>query len=122
MRAAALLLILPFAGACAPKTEAPAAAFALDCAQPFEAQAARIAAQPHLVAAPHESAEPYRFYSTETGRASWLVTEPGAPGHPAIMMQVAAGGDVRTTGCAYGSKTGYRQLHAYLDGLKTWRR
>ena len=120
---ALLLLILPLAGACAPKPEATApAALALDCSQPFEAQATRIAAQPHLVPAPHESAEPYRFYSTEDGRASYLITEKGAPGHPAIMMQTASGGQVKTTGCPYGDPKGYRQLMAYLDSLKTWTR
>jgi hypothetical protein len=109
--------------ACAPKADAPAPEpAALDCAQPFEAQVARVTAQPGLVPAPHESAEPYRFYSTADGRASWLVTEAGAPGHPAIMMQRAQGGEVMTTGCPYGDKAGYEQLHAYLDSLKTWRR
>jgi hypothetical protein len=38
------------------------------------------------------------------------------------MMQVAGGGDVKTTGCAYGNKRGYEQLRAYLDSLKTWSR
>ena len=118
-----LLLILALAGACAPKPEAAApAAMALDCSQPFEAQAAKIAAQPHLVPAPHESAEPYLFYSTQDGRTSYLITEKGAPGHPAIMMQRASGGQVTTTGCPYGDPTGYKQLLAYLDSLKTWTR
>jgi hypothetical protein len=118
-----LLLILALAGACAPKPEAAApAAIALDCSQPFEAQGAKITAQPHLVPAPHESAEPYLFYSTEDGRTSYLITEKGAPGHPAIMMQRASGGEVKTTGCPYGDPKGYKQLLAYLDSLKTWTR
>lgn len=116
-----LLTLLPLC-ACAPKFGGPIAALALDCAQPFEAQAAKLAAQPHLVPAPHESAEPYRFYSTEDGHASYLITEPGAPGHPAILMQTASGGDVKTTGCPYGSASGYKQLVAYLDSLKHWTR
>ncbi len=120
--ALSLLISFPIC-ACAPRTEAPApAAFALDCAQPFEIQSARVRAQPHMVAAPHESAEPYSFYSADDGRTSWLITEPGAPGHPAIMMQSAVGGAVKTAGCRYGSQKGYDQLMAYLDGLKTWRR
>ncbi len=118
-----LLLILAPAAACAPKPEAAApTAMALDCSQPFEAQAAKITAQPHLVPAPHESAEPYLFYSTQDGRASYLITEKGAPGHPAIMMQRASGGQVVTTGCPYGDPKGYKQLLAYLDSLKTWTR
>jgi hypothetical protein len=121
--AVALLLTLALAGACAPKPEAPApTAMALDCSQPFEAQVAAIKAQPHLVPAPHESAEPYLFYSTEDGRTSYLITEKGAPGHPAIMIQQASGGQVTTTGCPYGDPKGYRQLLAYLDSLKTWTR
>ena len=117
------VLILLTASACAPKPDATApTAMALDCAQPFDAQAARIKAQPHLVPAPHESAEPYLFYSTQDGHASYLITEKGAPGHPAILMQRAVGGDVKTTGCPYGDPKGYNQLLAYLDGLKTWTR
>ncbi len=118
-----LLLIPTLAGACAPKPEATApTAMTLDCNLPFEAQAARIAAQPHLVPAPHESAEPYLFYSTEDGRTSYLITQKGAPGHPAIMMQRASGGQVTTTGCPYGDPKGYKQLLAYLDSLKPWTR
>jgi hypothetical protein len=37
-------------------------------------------------------------------------------------MQRARGADVVTTGCPYGDRAGYEQLHAYLDSLKTWRR
>ena len=116
-----LLIALPLAG-CG-KAEAPAwKPVALDCAQPFEAQAARIKAQPHLAAPSHAPGEPYTFYSTDDGHASYLITEPGAPGHPAIMMQRAHGGDVVTTGCRYGDEKGYNQLLAYLDSLKTWAR
>lgn len=118
---AALALCPPILGACAPKAEAPPAYLALDCAQPFEAQKAAITAQP-LNAAPGDPAEPYSFYSSPDAKTSYLITEPGAPGHPAIMMQQARGGEVITTGCPYGDKAGYDELHAYLDGLKHWRR
>jgi hypothetical protein len=94
----------------------------LDCSLPFEALKAKIVAQPHLVPAPKDPAEPYRFYSTDDGATSYLITEPGAPGHPAIMIQKALHHDVKTTGCAYGDKVGYQQLMAYLDSLKTWTR
>ena len=120
--ALAALLILPIC-ACAPRSQPPAARLvALDCAQPFAAQAARIAAQPGLNPAPKDPAEPYRFYSSADGSVSWLITEPGAPGHPAIMMQRAVGHDVQTTGCPYGDAKGYAQLRAYLDSLNAWRR
>ena len=123
-RATALLLLitLPLC-ACAPKMEAPAwTPIALDCAQPFAALAARITAQPHLAQPSHAPGEPYTFYSTDDGHTSYLITEKGAPGHPAIMMQRAHGGDVVTTGCPYGNAKGYKQLMAYLDSLKTWAR
>lgn len=120
-RLAGSLAVLALTG-CTGEAEAPVAYKALDCAQPFEAQAAALVAQPHLVPAPKDPAEPYRFYSSSDGRTSYLITEPAAPGHPAIMMQQAQGSDVVTTGCPYGDKAGYDQLHAYLDGLKHWRR
>ena len=114
-----LLTTLPLC-ACAPKAEAPPPApLALDCAVPFEAQAARITAQPNLVPAPKEAGEPYRFYSTEGGAVSYVITERGAPGHPAILMQTAAGGQVKTTGCPYGDLKGYQTVLAYIDSLKT---
>jgi hypothetical protein len=109
-------------GACSPEADAPPAYLGLDCAQPFEAQAAALAAQPHLVPAPQVAGEPYRFYSSEDGRTSYLITQTRAPGHPAIMMQKAAGSEVVTTGCPYGDRRGYDQLYAYLESLKTWRR
>lgn len=115
----ALLLAL---GACAKPAPPPPEPAALDCAQAFEAQKATITTQPGLVPAPKDPAEPYRFYSSPDGRFSWLITEPGAPGHPAILMQQAKGSDVITTGCPYGDKAGYAKLHAYLDSLKSWRR
>ena len=121
-RAAALLLLTSMTlCACAPKAK-PAAAVALDCSQPFAAQAERLTGQPGLKAAPKDPAEPYRYYSSEDGATSYLITEPGAPGHPAIMMQRAVHHDVKTAGCAYGDKAGYQALAAYLDSLKTWSR
>jgi hypothetical protein len=121
VRAATALPILFLLGACAPKAPPEPVALGLDCAQPFETQAAAITAQP-LNPAPKDRNEPYRFYSTANGKLSYLITEPGAPGHPAIMMQRVVGGTVETTGCRYGDQKGYDQLHAYLDGLKHWTR
>lgn len=119
---ALLLVALPLC-ACAPKPEAPPAAVAaLDCSMSFEALAAKIVALPHLAPPSHAPGEPYTFYSTEDGHTSYLITEMGAPGHPAIMMQTAHGGNVVTSGCPYGSPKGYKQLLAYLDSLKTWAR
>ncbi len=121
MKALSLLASLLLLGACAPQAQPPTPALALDCSQPFETLAARVTAQ-ELVRAPEDPAEPYRFFSTPNGKASYLITKPGAPGHPAIMMQRVVGADVVTTGCPYGDQAGYDQLHAYLDSLKTWRR
>ncbi|MGH6909187.1 MAG: hypothetical protein ACREEG_03295 [Phenylobacterium sp.] len=123
MRAAALIALLPISlCACAPKTEPAAELLGLDCAQPFEAQAAKLSAQPTLKPAPEDRAEPYKFYSSDDGHVSYLITKPGAPGHPAIMMQRAAGGTVTTTGCPYGDRKAYDKLLAYLEGLKEWHR
>jgi hypothetical protein len=117
-----LAISLPLC-ACAPPAEAPPPkALALDCSLGFETQVARLTAQPHLVPAPHAPGEPYAFYSTEDGDASYLITLEGAPGHPAILMQRAHGGEVTTTGCPYGDPKGYKTLEAYLDSLKAWRR
>lgn len=118
--AAAFAALLLTACSDAAQPEAPPA-LALDCARPFDAQVAAVTAQA-LVKAPGDPAEPYAYYSTHDGKASYLVTREGAPGHPAIMMQQVKGADVVTTGCPYGDKAGYDQLHAYLDSLKTWKR
>ena len=113
-----LLIALPLC-ACAPKAEAPPPApLALDCAQPFGAQAAKITAQPNLVPAPKEPGEPYRFYSVAAGSVSYVITEQGAPGHPAILMHTAAGGQVKTSGCPYGDIKGYQTVLTYIDSLK----
>jgi hypothetical protein len=123
MRRTLVALPVLLLAACSPKPAGHGAEMlALDCAQPFETQSQRITAQPGLKGAPKDPAEPYRWYSSEDGATSYLITEPGAPGHPAIMMQRALHGDVKTTGCAYGDKAGYDQLARYLDSLKTWHR
>lgn len=115
--AALFLFALPLC-ACSPKAEAPPPVpLALDCAMPFETQTAKLTAQPHLLPAPKEPGEPYRFYSMENGAVSYVITEKGAPGHPAILMQTAAGGQV--TGCPYGGKKGYETVRAYIESLKT---
>jgi hypothetical protein len=120
-RTALALLHIPLC-ACTPKTDAHVEPLGLDCAQPFEPQVARLTAQPSLKPAPEDRAEPYRFYSSDDGHVSYLITKPGAPGHPAIMMQRAAGGAVTTTGCPYGDRKAYDNLLAYLEGLKEWHR
>ena len=115
------LLLLPLC-ACSPKIEAPTSLLGLDCAQPFDVQAAKLIAQANLKPAPEDRAEPYRFYSSDDGQTSYLITKPGAPGHPAIMMQRAEGGTVKTSGCPYGDHKAYDKLLAYLEGLKEWHR
>jgi len=113
------LILLPIC-ACTPQAVATSdPALPLDCSVPFEAQTAKIVAQSDLTQAPHDVNEPYRFYSTTHGRASYLITEPGAPGHPAILMEVAERGQVTITGCPYGDKKGYGQIVAYLESLKS---
>ncbi len=118
---AALFAVLSLT-ACTPEVDPEPTYLGLDCNQPFDAQVAALTRQPELIPAPKDPAEPYLFYSSVDGRTSYLITVKGAPGHPAIMMQKALGGDVITTGCPYGKAKGYDQLHAYLDSLKTWTR
>jgi hypothetical protein len=118
--AAAAAMALALAG-CAPKPHAPAAV-QLDCRTPFAALRTKIITQPNLVPAPAEPGEPYRVYSTADGQASYFVTEPGAPAHPAIVMQqVGPGGTMKNSGCAYGDKAAYGELMAYVAGLKAGR-
>jgi hypothetical protein len=121
-RASALLLLSTLSlCACAPKAKPPAAV-SLDCSQPFDALKAKIVAQPGLKPAPQEPTEPYRAYSTADGHASYFITEPGAPAHPAILMQQVEAGAMKNTGCGYGDKPAYDQLVAYLTGLKAGRK
>jgi hypothetical protein len=111
-------ILLAALAACAPKAPPPSA-IALDCSQSFEAQKAKITSQPNLNAAPAEPGEPYRAYSTADGKASYFITEPGAPAHPAILMQqVGEGGAMKNSGCAYGDKTAFDQLTTYLASLR----
>jgi hypothetical protein len=116
-RAALLALV---ACACAPEKPPAPAKVALDCATPFETLKARVLTQ-ELAAAPKDGS-PYRFYSTPDGRTSYVITEPDAPSHPAILSQEAADGTVVTTGCRYGDAKAYDELLKYLDSLKAWRR
>lgn len=119
LRAALALLLPALFAACAPEKPAQLdPAIGLDCALPFDVQAAKIVAQGDLTQAPHDPLEPYRFYSTTHGRASYLITEKGAPGHPAIAMEVASKGRVDITGCPYGDRKGYGKIMAYLESLK----
>jgi hypothetical protein len=121
--AAALALAWPPLTACSgrPDPDATVAYMDLDCAKPFEAQVAAVTAQPKLVPAGVVGAEPYHYYSSADGRTSYLITRPGSPAHPAIMIQ-RAGSAVSTTGCAYGDRAAYDELLAYLESLKTWTR
>lgn len=108
--------------ACSQKpAEQPVTYLDLDCAKPFDAQVAAITAQPQLNAAGVVGSEPYLYYSSADGRTSYLITRPGSPAHPAIMIQRARNG-VHTDGCAYGSRTGFDELKAYLESLKSWTR
>ena len=118
MRALALLALPATLFACAPKPSLPAPV-QLDCSQSFGALKSAITAQPGIDPKPLDGAKPYRFYSAAKGKASYVITEPGAPAHPAILMQQIAGAERKTvnTGCAYGDQNAYDELLAYLTGL-----
>ena len=116
-------VLLPFAQAQDEKKPSPPAPAQekQDSAEKKEPQAEKKAGNEKP--APQEPSEPYRAYSTADGHASYFVTEPGAPAHPAILMQQVAGdGQMKNTGCAYGDKLAYDQLMAYLTGLKAGRK
>ncbi len=120
-RGAALAVVL-LTAACTPKPEnTPVTYLAPDCAKPFDAQIGTLTGQPGLQAAGIVGSEPYAYWSSVDGRVSYLITREGAPAHPAIMMQTATGG-VKITGCAWGDRKAYDELHAYLESLKTWTR
>lgn len=118
----ALSPILPLIlTACAPEPEPPRPRLALDCSLSYEALSAKVLAQPDLLPAPQERGEPYRFYNMQGGGEAFVLTQAGAPGHPAVFKQEAvqeAGRKVmKNTGCAYGDKTGFAQVMAYLESL-----
>lgn len=118
----ALFPILPLIlTACAPEPEPIRPRLALDCSLTYEALSAKVLAQPGLIPAPQERGEPYRFYNMQGGGEAFVLTQPGAPGHPAIFKQEAmqeSGRKVmKNSGCAYGDKAGFDQVMAYLESL-----
>ena len=121
MRALALTLILAAPAACAPAEPPPPQRLQLDCALPYEALSARIMAHPGLVRQPAEKGEPYRFYTVPEAGEAFVFTEPGAPGHPAILKQEvvreAGQARMRNSGCPYGDKAGFDQVLAYLESM-----
>lgn len=119
-RLGAALLALSLS-ACAPKVEAPRPDLKLDCTRGFEALSADLSALDGYSLAPKEQGEPFHYLNAEDGQISYMVTEPGAPGHPAILKQAVdrsvSPPRIVTTGCPYGDPAGYAQLVAYLDSL-----
>ena len=119
MRRRALLLIgALLLATCAPAQPPPPLSRPLDCARGFDALSAAIIGDPGMRPAVKERGEPFAYYNAAGGQASYMVTLPGAPGHPAILRQeVAPGGGVTNSGCAYGDEKGYAELVAYLEAL-----
>ena len=109
--------------ACAPRDE-PAAqpgALALDCSAGFEALRTQISERPGLRPAPIERGEPYRIFSEADGSASYILTEPGAPAHPAVLKQTAVRRSgvltMENEGCSFGDAEAYAALKAYWDQI-----
>jgi hypothetical protein len=126
VRAPAALALLALA-ACSPKAQAPSGpAFQLDCAKGFEAQAAALAADPAIKAAPKGEGQPYRFFNAADGKTAWVVTESGSAAHPAVVEQAAVRENgvltMKNRGCAYGDRAGYDELVAYMETLSAGRR
>lgn len=107
--------------ACTSSSPEPVAAFELNCAQGFEAIRAEILARPGLEPAPDAPGEPYEILNEETGRASYILTKPEAPAHPAVFIQTATRRDgarvMEHEGCAFGDAAEYDQLLAYWESL-----
>lgn len=121
MRAGALIPLLAALAACAPDAPPPQPRLALDCSLSYEALSAKVMAHPGLTQQPAERGEPYRFYTSPETAEAFVFTEPGAPGHPAILKQevVRENGEarMRNTGCPYGDRAGYDQVLAYLESM-----
>ena len=117
MRPWALLALT--AGACSPAAAPAPAPLAFDCAAGYAALAQRIETYPGMTKNPSDPGEPYRFFTEADGAASYVITQPGAPGHPAIVRQAAGSGNggrrMVNTGCPYGDPKGYAQLTGYLE-------
>ncbi len=107
--------------ACTPPAPVPVAAFELNCAQGFDAIRAAILARPGLTPAPDAPGEPYEILNEESGRASYILTRPEAPAHPAVFIQTATRRDgervMEHEGCAFGDAAEYDQLLAYWESL-----
>ncbi|WP_340643958.1 hypothetical protein [Phenylobacterium sp.] len=103
--------------ACAEPEPAGAPPLKLDCALGFEALSAQIVTAPGMKPAVKERGEPFRYYNAEGGQSSYMLTEPGAPGHPAILKQQVTPTGITNSGCAYGDEKGYAELVAYLEAL-----
>ncbi|WP_421932498.1 hypothetical protein [Phenylobacterium sp.] len=102
--------------ACA-KPEPPTPPLVLDCDLGFEALSAKIAATPGMKPAVKERGEPFHYFNAKGGQTSYMVTEPGAPGHPAILKQEVTPSGIVNSGCPYGDAKGYAELTAYLQAL-----
>ena len=119
---AALFPLLPLIlAACAPEPEPVRPRLSLDCSLSYEALSAKVLAQPGLIPAPQERGEPYRFHNVAGGGEAFVLTQPGAPGHPAVFKQEAVQENgrkvMRNTGCAYGDKAGFAKVMTYLESL-----
>jgi hypothetical protein len=120
VRAYALIPLLAVQAACAPAAPPPPK-LQLDCALSYEALSAKVMAHPGLVQQPAEKGEPYRFYTVPDAGEAFVFTEPGAPGHPAILKQEVVREldrtHMRNTGCPYGDQAGFDQVLAYLESM-----
>jgi hypothetical protein len=101
--------------ACAP-TVAPPPVFKLDCRLGYEQLAKQIATLPDIQLA-RAPGEPYHYFNSLDGQTSYVVTLPGGSGHPAVIEQRSTSTGMVDSGCAFGDKSGYDELIAYLESL-----
>ena len=120
MRLSALLIGSALAG-CSPQVPPPPAAFKLDCSLGYETLTDKIAALPGIQLAKTPN-EPYHYFNSPEGDASYVVTLKGGAGHPAVIAQYATPKGMQQSGCPYGDQIGYGKLTAYLQILAEKRR
>ena len=122
MRSAALLIGSALAlAACRPPPPEVPPPLHMDCRLGFDALAAQVAAVPGIRLA-RTPQEPYHYFNTPEGEASYVVTLKGGAGHPAIIAQYATANGMVQFGCPYGDKAGYDKLVDYLRVLAKVRR
>ena len=123
MRTLLLALAAGALSACSPEPEAPSVQgpLALDCDAGFEAIASAVRGRPGIRPAPVDPKEPYLAFTEADSSASYILTAPGAPAHPAVLRQRPVSGPegrrMVHDGCAFGDPEAFAQFKTYWDAI-----